>query len=354
MMFYGTGDTGRIGESLRTIELRGNSVVLIDQTKLPQKLRLVRCKNAEELARAIKRMQVRGAPALAAAAAMALAVTALRSKAKTKAQLLQELGRAADVVKRTRPTAVNLFVGLKRVMDVAQASASVEQTRKAVACEARRIAEEDIEVNKKIGKNGAKLLKDGDVVLTHCNAGALATVDYGTALGVIRSAWREGKKIKVIATETRPLLQGARLTAWELKREGIPTTLVVDSAVGHLMARGEVTKVLVGADRIAANGDAANKIGTYTIAVLAKEHRVPFYVVVPTTSIDLNTPTGKGIPIEYRAPQEVQFIQGKRISPKGVKILNPAFDVTPARLITGIVTERGVVKPSELKSFLGT
>jgi methylthioribose-1-phosphate isomerase len=299
-------------------------------------------------------MQVRGAPALAAAAAMALAITALKSKAKTKTQLLRELGRAADVVKRTRPTAVNLFVGLKRVMDVARASTDVGQTRKAVVHEARRIAEEDIEVNKRIGKNGAKLLKDGDVVLTHCNAGALATVDYGTALGVIRSAWREGKRIQVIATETRPLLQGARLTAWELNREGVPTTLVVDSAVGHLMARGEVTKVLVGADRIAVNGDVANKIGTYTIAVLAKEHRVPFYVVAPTASIDLNTPTGKKIPIEYRAPQEVQFIQGKRISPKGVKVLNPAFDVTPARLITGIVTERGVVKPNELKSFLET
>jgi methylthioribose-1-phosphate isomerase len=237
------------------------------------------------------------------------------------------------------------------VTDVAQASADVEQARKAVVREARCIAEEDIEVNEKIGKNGAKLLKDGDVVLTHCNAGALATVDYGTALGVIRSAWREGKRIKVIVTETRPLLQGARLTAWELKRDGIPTTLVVDSAVGYMMAKGEVTKVLVGADRIAANGDAANKIGTYTIAVLAKEHHVPFYVVAPTTSIDMNTPTGEKIPIEYRAPQEVQFIQGKRISPKGVKVLNPAFDVTPARFITAIVTERGVAKSNKLKSF---
>ena len=351
MTLCGTGDTERIGESLRTIELRGKSIVLIDQTKLPQELRFIRCENVEELASAINRMQVRGAPALAAAAAMALAVTALRSKARTKAQLLRELRRAADVVGWTRPTAVNLFVGLKRVMDVARASADIEQARKAVVREARRIAEEDIEVNKKIGKNGAKLLKDGDVVLTHCNAGALATVGYGTALGVIRSAWCEGKRIKVIATETRPLLQGARLTAWELKRDGIPTTLVVDSAVGYLMAKGEVTKVLVGADRIAANGDAANKIGTYTIAVLAKEHHVPFYVVAPTTSIDMNTLTGKEIPIEYRAPQEVQFIQGKRILPKGVRVLNPAFDVTPARFITGIVTERGMVKPNQLKSF---
>jgi methylthioribose-1-phosphate isomerase len=339
---------------LRTIELRGNSVVFVDQTELPRRVKLVRCKSAEELARAIKRMQVRGAPVLAAAAAMALAITALRSRAKTKARLMRQLKRAADVVKRTRPTAVNLFVGLKRVMDVAQAAATVEQIRQGVVREARRIADEDVEVNERIGKHGAELLKDGDVVLTHCNAGALATVGYGTALGVIRSAWRMGKKIRVVATETRPLLQGARLTAWELKREGIPTTLVVDSAVGHLMARGEVTKVLVGADRIAANGDVANKIGTYTIAVLAKEHRVPFYVVAPIATIDLNTPTGNEIPIEYRAPHEVQLFQGRRIAPKGVKVLNPAFDVTPARLITGIVTERGVVKPSKLRSFLGT
>lgn len=337
---------------MRTIELRGKSVVFVDQTNLPNRVKLVRCKSAEELARAIKRMQVRGAPVLAAAAAMALAVTALRSRAKTKAQLMRELGRAADIVKRTRPTAVNLFVGLKRVMDVARAAATVEQIRKAVVNEAKRIAEEDVKVNEMMGKHGAVLLKDGDVVLTHCNAGALATVDYGTALGVIRSAWCMGKKIKVVVTETRPLLQGARLTTWELKREGIPTTLVVDSAVGHMMARGGITKVLVGADRIAANGDVANKIGTYAIAVLAKEHRIPFYVVAPTTTIDLNTSTGDEIPIEHRAPQEVQFIQGKRIAPNGVKVLNPAFDVTPARLITGIVTERGVVKPSELKSFL--
>ncbi len=296
-------------------------------------------------------MQVRGAPVLAAAAAMALAVTALRSRARKKGQLLRELRRAAELVRRTRPTAVNLSVGLKRALEAAQGAPDVERASEAVVKEARRIAEEDVKVNKKMGENGAKLLRNGDVVLTHCNAGALATVDYGTALGVVRSAWRKGKRIKVIATETRPLLQGARLTAWELKRDGIPTTVVVDSAVGHLMARGEVTKVLVGADRIAANGDAANKIGTYTIAVLAKEHRVPFYVVAPTSSVDLDTPTGKTISIEYRAPREVEFIQGKRILPKGVKVLNPAFDVTPARLITSIVTERGVVKPDKLKSL---
>jgi len=350
-MFYGTLSTGKKGESLRTIELQGKEVVLIDQTKLPQKLEFVRCRSAVDVAKAIKRMQVRGAPALAAAAAMALAVTALRSKARTKAELLDELKRAANVVKKTRPTAVNLFVGLKRVLDVAQSASDVKQARKAVVQEAKCIIEEDIEVNRKIGENGAKLLKDGDTVLAHCNAGALATVDYGTALGVIRSARRKGKQIRVIATETRPLLQGARLTAWELKRDGIPVTVVVDSAVGYLMSRGEVDAVLLGADRIAANGDVANKIGTYSIAVLAKEHRVPFYVAAPTSTIDMNLRTGKEIPIEQRSEDEVAFIGGRRIVPRGVGVMNPAFDITPARLVTAVITEKGVVKPGELKSL---
>lgn len=325
--------------------------MLIDQTMLPREFRLVVCKNAEEVASAIERMQVRGAPALAAAAAMALAVTALRSKARTKVQLLRELRQAADRVRRTRPTAVNLFVGLKRVAGAAKKAPDVGRARSAVVREARCIAKEDIEVNKRIGENGAKLLKRGDVVLTHCNAGALATVGYGTALGVVRAAWRRGKRTSVIATETRPLLQGARLTAWELKREGIPVTVVTDSMVGHLMLQGEIDVVLVGADRIAANGDAANKIGTYSIAVLAKEHRVPFYVVAPLSTIDISKRTGKDIPIEQRPAEEVSFIGRIRIVPKGVKVLNPAFDVTPARLITAIVTEKGVVKPSELRKL---
>ncbi len=296
-------------------------------------------------------MQVRGAPALAAAAAMALAVAALRSKARTKAQLLRELRRSADVVGRTRPTAVNLFVGLRRALDAARAAPDTDRARSAVVREAKRIAEEDVEVNKRMGENGAKLLKSGDVVLTHCNAGALATVDYGTALGVVRSAWRKGKRIKVIATETRPLLQGARLTAWELKCDGIPVTVITDNMVGAVMQSGQVNVVLVGADRIAANGDTANKIGTYSIAVLAKEHRVPFYVVAPTSSIDMSLRTGKEIPLEQRSADEVTFIGGLRIVPKGVNVLNPAFDVTPACLITAIVTEKDTVNPSELKSL---
>ena len=336
---------------MRTVKLQGRNVVLIDQTALPHKLKLVRCRNAEEVARAIERMQVRGAPALAVTAAMALAVTALRSKAGTKAELLRDLRRAAKRIERTRPTAVNLFVGLKRSLDAAEKVPDIKSARMAVVGEARRMAEEDIEVNKKLGDNGSKLLKDGDVVLTHCNAGALAAVDYGTALGVIRSAWRKGKRVSVIVTETRPLLQGARLTAWELKREGIPITVIVDSAAGHLMARGEIDAVLVGADRIAANGDTANKIGTYPIAVLAKEHRVPFYVIAPTSSIDMSLRTGREIPIEHRGAEEIAVIGRTRMVPKGVKVLNPAFDVTPAHLITAIVTERGTVKPGELRSL---
>lgn len=297
-------------------------------------------------------MKVRGAPALGVTAAMALAVAALNSRAKSREALLRELKRAEKIIRRTRPTAVNLFVGLDRVMRVAlKTSGDVQRVRNAVVREAQKIANEDIETNKRMGRNGARLIKDGATVLTHCNAGALACVDYGTALGVIRAAKERGKRVKVIATETRPLCQGARLTAWELKREGIPVTVITDSMVAHVLDRGLVDAVFVGADRIAANGDVANKIGTYSIAVLAKEHRVPFYVVAPITTIDLSTPTGKKIPIEHRASREVEFIGGKRLVPKGVKTLNPAFDVTPARLVAAIVTERGVVKPDKVRSL---
>ncbi len=336
---------------MRTIKLLGKIVVLIDQTRLPQKLRFVKCRSVEELAKAIERMQIRGAPALAAAAAMALAVTALRSKARGKAQMLRELEAAAARVRRTRPTGVNLFVGLERVLSVARSASDARKIRAAVVREAKCIADEDVEANHRIGKNGARLLKDGDIVLTHCNTGALATVDYGTALGVVRAARRQGKHIRVIATETRPFLQGARLTAWELKRDRIPVTVITDNMVGYVMAQGEVDVVLVGADRIAANGDVANKIGTYSIAVLAREHRVPFYVVAPTSSIDLSVRSGGKIPIEQRDASEVEFIGRTRVVPKGVRVLNPAFDITPARLVKAIVTERGVVKPSELKSL---
>jgi methylthioribose-1-phosphate isomerase len=337
---------------MRTLELRGKSLVLIDQTLLPEKLKFIRCDSVDSIALAIKEMKVRGAPALGVAAAMALAVVALNSKAKTKDVLLRELNHAARKIRRTRQTAVNLFVGVDRVLKVAlKIKGGVREVTKAVVMEAQKIAEEDIRTNKNMGKNGVRFIKDGATVLTHCNAGALACVDYGTALGVIRAARDQGKRVKVIATETRPLCQGARLTAWELKRDGIPVTVITDSMVGHVMKQGLVDLVMVGSDRIAANGDAANKIGTYTVAVLAKQHRVPFYVVAPTTSIDMDTPTGGKIQIEHRKPREVEFIGGKRLVPKGVKVMNPAFDVTPAHLITAIVTERGVVAPDKLKSL---
>jgi len=335
----------------KTIELRGNEVILVDQTLLPLKLAMIKCKSAEDVAEAIERLAVRGAPALAAASAMALAVTALRSKARTKDQIMAELNRAGERVRRTRPTAVNLFVGLERALKAASSAEGAAGVREAVAREARAIADEDVTVNKKIGENGAALLKDGDVVLTHCNAGALATVGYGTALGVIRAACSSGKKIKVIADETRPLLQGARLTAWELQREKIPVTVITDNMTGHVMSRIGVNAVVVGADRIAANGDTANKIGTYSVAVLAKEHGVPFYVAAPTSTIDMTLKSGKEIPIEERRPEEVTFIRGVRTVPKGVNVFNPAFDVTPARYIRAIITERGVVRPNELSKL---
>jgi methylthioribose-1-phosphate isomerase len=336
---------------MRTIKLRGKEVLLIDQTLLPHELKIIKCYNAEDVAKAIKKMQIRGAPVLAAAAAMGLALTAIRSRAKSKVQLLRELKAAARRIGDTRPTAVNLFVGLNRALSAAGKARTLEDAKEAVVCEAQRIAEEDIRVNRAIGKNGAKLLKDGYTILTHCNAGALATVDYGTALGVIRATKEAGKRIKVIATETRPLLQGARLTAWELKRCGVPVKVVVDSAAGHLMSQGLMDAVVVGADRIAANGDTANKIGTYTLALLAKEHNVPFYVAAPTSTIDLSIRSGKEIPIEYRSQEEVAFVGRGRLLPRGVEALNPAFDVTPARLITAIITEKGVIKPGNLASI---
>ncbi len=337
---------------MRTLELRGKSVVLVDQTLLPGKLKFIKCNSANSIARVIREMRIRGAPALGVAAAMALAVAALNSGTKSGRALLHELRRAADKIRRTRPTGANLFVGLNRVLKAALKAGDVEEMKWVVVREVRRIADEDVRANKRMGRHGARLIKNGATVLTHCNTGALACVDYGTALGAIRAARERGKRVRVIVTETRPLCQGARLTAWELKRERIPVTVITDGAVGHAMERGLIDLVMVGADRIAANGDAANKIGTYTIAVLAKEHRVPFYVVAPTTTIDMGTPTGEKIPIEYRASREVEFMGGKRLVPKGVKVLNPAFDITPARLITAIVTERGVVKPSELKEFM--
>ncbi|MCS7131191.1 MAG: S-methyl-5-thioribose-1-phosphate isomerase, partial [Hadesarchaea archaeon] len=300
--------------------------------------------SVDELVRAIKEMQIRGAPALGVAAAMALALAVLRSRARDKRALMLELKRAADKIRRTRPTAINLFMGLERALNAARSADKVEEIKKAVVLEAERLAEEEIERNRRIGEHGASLLKDGDVVLTHCNTGALACIDHGTALGIIRTAWAQGKRVKVLATETRPLLQGARLTTWELMRDGIPVTLITDGAIGYFLSKGLVDIVLVGADRIFADGHLINKIGTYTLAIAAKHHSVPFYSAAPTSTFDLKSEAKDAI-IEERAPEEVTTIAGRRIAPKGVEAMNPAFDITPPELVSGFITEVGIIKP---------
>ncbi len=327
---------------LKTIDLKDEKVMILDQTLLPNEVRYIECETVECIAHAIKRLSIRGAPAIGVAAAFALALAALKNVDKSREDIIKELEKAYDVIHSTRPTAVNLFWALDRVMKVARSS---EKPCEAAVKEALRIYHEDIAMNKKLGYYGAELIEDGDVILTHCNAGALATAGYGTALGVIRAAWEQGKRIKVIARETRPLLQGARLTAWELVEEGIPVTVICDSSAGLVMRKHGVTKVIVGADRIASNGDTANKIGTYSLAILAKEHRIPFYVAAPTSTIDLNIKSGEEIPIEYRDEKEIIYFNNKRIVAEGAEILNPAFDVTPAKYISAIITEKGLITP---------
>ena len=327
---------------LKTIDLKDEKVVILDQTLLPTEVRYTECETVECVAEAIKRLSIRGAPAIGVAAAFALALTALKNVDKSREAIIKELEKAYNIIRSTRPTAVNLFWALDRVMKVARSS---EKPCEAVVKEALRIYHEDIAMNKKLGYYGAELIGDGDVILTHCNAGALATAGYGTALGVIRAAWEQGKKIKVFARETRPLLQGARLTAWELVEEGIPVTVICDSSAGLVMRKHGVTKVIVGADRIASNGDTANKIGTYSLAILAKEHRIPFYVAAPISTIDLNIKSGEEIPIEYRDEKEIVYFNNKRIVAEGAEVLNPAFDVTPAKYISAIITEKGLITP---------
>ncbi|MFQ5812949.1 MAG: S-methyl-5-thioribose-1-phosphate isomerase [Anaerolineae bacterium] len=335
---------------MRTIEWDNGVVKMIDQRKLPRELVIVQFTDYREVARAIKEMYIRGAPAIGAAAAFGLALCARGSKAKTCAELLADLEEAAATLRRTRPTAVNLPWALERMLAQARKAqyTQVEQIANALVAEAQRIADEDVEINKRMAAHGAELIENrenGYNVLTHCNTGSLATVDYGTALGVIRTAHQQGKRIHVWVDETRPRLQGARLTAWELMRYGIPMTLIADNAAGHLMRTGQVDIVLVGADRVAANGDVANKIGTYKLAVLARENGVPFYSVCPTSTVDLSLPSGEQITIEERDPAEVTHVGGVGIAPEGVPVYNPAFDVTPHRYITGIVTEKGVISP---------
>ncbi|MDI6815989.1 MAG: S-methyl-5-thioribose-1-phosphate isomerase [Actinomycetota bacterium] len=332
---------------MKTIEWKNGKVVLIDQTKLPLIEEYIVTDDYRRVAEAIKILSVRGAPAIGVAAAYAVALAAMESQAKNTEDFLEELGKAIKLIGATRPTAVNLFWALERMKDKASANShlAVSRLKRVLKEEADLIAAEELEMSKKMGDYGAELIADGDNVLTHCNAGALATVDYGTALAVIRSAHNQGKNIHVYADETRPLLQGARLTTWELMRENIPVTLICDNMAGHFMSLGKVDKIVVGADRVAANGDIANKIGTYSVAVLAKEHNIPFYVAVPVTTIDISIPDGSHIPIEERESHEVTGFGGLPVAAEGVTVANPAFDVTPNRYITAIITDKGVLKP---------
>jgi len=344
--------------SFRTIEWRDNTVVMIDQTKLPAEERYNTYTDYTGVAEAIRGMVVRGAPAIGVAAAMGVALGARDIIADTFDSFYRQLENVCDVIARTRPTAVNLFWAIERMKRVAQQHKALDlnSIREMLKAEAISIESEDLAICKEIGRHGAPLIKEGARVLTHCNAGGLATAGYGTALGVIRAAHEAGKKIQVFADETRPWLQGARLTAWELMKDSIPVTLISDNMAGWLMRRGEIDCCVVGADRIAANGDTANKIGTYSVAVLAKENKIPFYVAAPISTLDLTLPTGESIPIEERASTEVTRIQGVGIAPEGVKVRNPAFDVTPARYVSGIITEKGVVRGDyerELKALVG-
>ena len=331
---------------IQTLEWTDAGVRFIDQTKLPTEERYVTCRTCEQVADAIRNMVVRGAPAIGVSAAMGIALGMKNSKAENVGELKQEFDQCCETIRKTRPTAVNLFWAIRRMQDKFESLRvrPLGQIKQALIAEAQRMHAEDIAANQAMGQFGATLMPAGGAVLTHCNAGALATCGYGTALGVIRAAVEQGKKIHVYADETRPFLQGSRLTAWELMKDGIPTTVISDNMAGAMMKAGKIGAIVVGADRIAANGDVANKIGTYTVAVLAKENNVPFYVAAPFSTIDLETTDGSKIPIEQRNPAEVTHIAGKQMTPDGVQIENPAFDVTPAKYVTAIVTERGIAR----------
>jgi methylthioribose-1-phosphate isomerase len=329
---------------MKAIEWLGNRVKLLDQTRLPGKEVYLESGNYQDIASAIKALKIRGAPAIGVAGAYAVALGALNIKAGSKAEFIKELQNVIQEIASTRPTARNLFRALERMEQAAQSLEHVEQIKKALVNEAIAIHNEEAGATLKLSKLGAELIKDGSTVLTHCNAGPLATAGYGTALGAIILAHLQGKKLRVLATETRPLLQGARLTAWELKEAGIPFTLITDSMAGYFMSKGEIDCVIVGADRIAANGDTANKIGTYSLAVLAKENNIPFYVAAPLTTVDPALASGSEIPIEQRSPEEVTHFQGIATAPKGVEAANPAFDVTPHPYISAIITDGGIIR----------
>ena len=336
---------------MRTIGWKDGAVITIDQTKLPNKTVFLKMKRCDEVASAIRDMKIRGAPLIGVAAAFGLALTACHSKAKDRDELIEEMKGSAEVLRKSRPTAVNLFWAVDRILERAEETlGNATDVAEAVVDEAQKMADEDVEVNRKMGEHGARLIKNGDVVLTHCNAGSLATVEYGTALGVVRAAWEKGKKIRVVATETRPKLQGARLTAYELKRDGVPVTLITDSMVGYIMSKQLVNKVIVGADRIVQDA-VINKIGTYTVAVLAREHDIPFYVAAPRSTFDLNQ-TSEDVVIEERNLEEVTHFGHQRIAPGGIDVLNPAFDITPMKFVDAIICETGVFSPNELEKSM--
>jgi methylthioribose-1-phosphate isomerase len=330
----------------KTIEWKDKYVRILDQRKLPDAVHYIDCKDAFSVARAIKTMAIRGAPAIGVTAAMGIALASRKIRTHHPESFRREIEKVCDRMGQTRPTAVNLFWAIHRMRRIlAQVNTDgIEQTRVRLLEEALLIHKEDIKVNQQIGEHGKKLIKNGDSILTHCNAGALATAGYGTALGVLYAAWAEGKRFQVYADETRPMLQGARLTAWELLQAKIPVTVLTDNMAGWLMKQGKIDLVIVGADRIAKNGDTANKIGTYSLAILAHRHHIPFFVAAPFSTIDLQLTSGEEIPIEEREPKEVTHISGRQISPKGIKVYNPVFDVTPHSLIKGIITEKGLIQ----------
>jgi methylthioribose-1-phosphate isomerase len=336
-----------------TVEWKDGAVRLLDQSRLPETIDFLDCRDYQAVADAIRQLKVRGAPAIGVTAALGVALGAQTIDAQDNAGFTESVLKVCDELASTRPTAVNLFWAIERMKRRLESLQNhpVSFIKTALIKESQAILEEDIALCKTMGRHGAELIKDGQTILTHCNAGSLATAGYGTALGVIRAAHGQGKKIKVIADETRPVLQGSRLTAWELMQDQIPVTLITDNMAGSLMRQGKIHLCVVGADRIAANGDVANKIGTYSVAVLANAHNIPFYVAAPYSTIDLRTKSGADIPIEQRNPSEVTTVHGSHpVAPKGVMVYNPAFDVTPAELITAIITERGVFKPCEIAS----
>ena len=329
---------------LRTVEWKDNKVVMIDQTKLPNELVFVKFDDFNQVADAIRTLVVRGAPAIGVSGAFGLALAVLQSKTTTKDELISDLEKARKILFETRPTAVNLVWGLEKIMKIAKSGDSVDQIKKLVVNAAKKMADDDIEINKIMGKNGSVLFDNNDTIMTHCNAGALATVAYGTALGVIRATRESGKNVKVIATETRPVQQGSRLTAFELKHDGFDVSLIPDTAVGYTMANGLVDKVIVGADRIVRTGHVFNKIGTYQVATMAKQHGIPFYVAAPLSTFDMKS-DAKDVVIEMRKGSEVTGIGDKKTAPDDINVINPAFDITPPELISGIITEKGVAKP---------